>query len=295
MKKNECKIGIPCNDRFNFFIPLEFEKSESKKTQGKYDNMIVYGLASDNTEDLDGEILEPSGYEFSEFLRKGLVNLEHFTSRKGSSKYWIGEPVDAKVDKNKFFVKAKLWKNSPLARDFWDTVNIMKESGSNRKPGFSIEGTALEKDPSNPKRITKARINNIALTFSPINSNSWIDIVKGQQSQDFINAAFDTEANGGKIYLLDITKEDGTRITIDKEFNIKIRKAMSLGTQSGRQLDRVPTTGASLVAESLDKKLKRLPINLKKSIILLSRMNQESGFSEEKREKIKQKIKEVLK
>lgn len=51
---------------------------------------------------------------------------------------------------------------------------------------MSIEGKALERDPKNEKHITKAIINNIALTFTPVNFNSYIDFVKGIQSQDFI-------------------------------------------------------------------------------------------------------------
>lgn len=175
------------NSEFNFWVPLEFEKaSEKGGTEDPYGDMVFWGLASDNSIDAEGEILEPSGFDIQLFLERGLLNLEHFTKRKGSSKYYIGEPLDAKIDGDKFYVKGKLWKDSQIAREFWDTVKTMVASGSTRRPGMSIEGNALERDPMNPKRITKARINHVALTLMPVNGNSWLDIVKGMQKDDYI-------------------------------------------------------------------------------------------------------------
>jgi hypothetical protein len=240
------------NSDFNFFIEADFEKASKDKSK-KYDNMVLWGKASDSSEDSDKETLEPNGYILDRFLKSGYVNYEHLS--KKSSKYIVGEPTDAKVKNNEFFVKAKLWKDSEVARDLWDTVNTMKSSGSNRKIGWSIEGKALQRDPSNEKRITKALITNIALTFSPKNKNSWADISKGNYEEPYIKAEFDESANGGAEYLLDITRPDDVRITIDKEFNVKIGKAMSAGTGTGTDLTNKDTSGAALKTESLNKKL----------------------------------------
>ena len=179
------------NKKFNFGLDINIDeeifKAATESTgKGRYDKMQLWGLASDNSKDLEGQTLEPAGYEIDGFLKEGLVNLEHFTSRKGDPKYWIGEPIDGKVKNNEFYTKVKLWKGKDLAQNFWDTVLIMKANNSKRKPGFSIEGTALEKDPLNKNRITKAKINHIALTMNPVNKNSWADIVKGQQKEDFV-------------------------------------------------------------------------------------------------------------
>ena len=173
-------------DRFNFCIDFDIDKAAKKDNENKYDNMIFYGMASDNSKDTESEVLEPSGYDLSYFMKNGLFNLEHFTKRKGDAKFWIGEPLESEIKNNKFFVKGRLWKDSELARNLWDTINIMKNSNSTRKPGMSIEGRALERDPKNPKRITKAIITNIAITMTPVNSNSWLEIVKGVQKNDYV-------------------------------------------------------------------------------------------------------------
>lgn len=217
---------------FNFFVEANVDddilKSSAKeKGDKRYKNMIISGLASDNTKDKQGEILEPAGYDFEPFLKTGLINLEHYTSRKGSSRYWIGEPLEAEVKGDKFFIKSKLWEKHPEARAFWDTLIAMRESGSKRRPGYSIEGKAIEKDPINPKRITKATINHCAVTFSPVNSNSWLDIVKGEQKEDFVEHE-QIAVDGFSPFLLKFEK-DGKIITILPDFSIDIKnKAMDV-------------------------------------------------------------------
>lgn len=179
-------------NEFNFFVGIDvdediYKAASTAKGEDRYKNMIIQGLASDASKDSDGETMEPDGFIIDDFLKGGLLNLEHYTVRKGDPQYWIGEPIDGYVKNNEFFVKGKLWEHHPLARNLWDTILIMKASGSTRKPGFSIEGKALERHPLNKKRVTKAKINNMACTLSPVNKNSWFDIVKGNQSEDFIS------------------------------------------------------------------------------------------------------------
>jgi len=267
------------NNKFNFCIPINDEwiqKASKEKGDKKYDNMFVSGIGSDNSEDTDEEILEPNGFILDKFLKSGIVNWEHMS--KQNPEAIIGEPVEAKVENNKFYLKAKLYKEVPLARKVWDAMINMKKSGSTRQMGWSIEGKKLKKDIINPKKITKALITGICLTMMPKNSNTWADIVKGEQKKDYIE--FDDDANGGKIYLLDITTPKGVRLTIDKDFNIKIDKAMT--TDSAR----------ALIPESLDNKL----VNLKgktftKNIKELSNYHKSTGFNKDTLKKIKKKIK----
>lgn len=272
--------------KFNFWIPIDdvqIEKSD-KGDKDAYENMIISGVASDNSEDADGEVLEPSGFDISDFKKHGLINLEHFPTRKQSPKAWIGEPLDAKIKDNKFHIKAKLWKDSELAREAYDTMITMQNSGSNRKVGWSIEGNATKRDPANDKRILKAKITNCALTFRPKNMNTFADIIKGKQNDDFIEPEFETNIKDGEVFLFQFEKA-GEVYRIDKNFEIykveeciggvytslfkkepskktKIKKAMSAGLQTGRELNNELTNGASLKKESLDKRLKILVAKL---------------------------------
>lgn len=216
------------SNSFNFWMPLDIEKS-SKETyprgdERRYENMVFEGIASDDSVDYEGDSMEPNGFDITYFLAHGLFNLDHLTSRAKElkSRFWIGEPLDGRIENNKFWVKGKLWKESPEARAFWDKCIEMKESGSNRRPGMSIEGRAVERDPNNEKHITRAVINNIALTLTPVNFNTYFDIVKGVQKKDFFptgNAAASIDCNGLIYY-----KKFGNRlITIDTDFNFHHR------------------------------------------------------------------------
>ena len=243
------------DNRFNFVITCDiddesFEKATKGSKADRYKSMIVSGLASDNSVDQEGQTLYPSGYDFSDFLTKGLINLEHFSSRKSDPTAWIGEPIDAYVKGEQFFIKAKLWEKSEKARAFYDTAIAMKESGSTRRPGFSIEGKSLEKDPYNQNRILKAKILHAAVTVAPVNSNSWLEIVKGQQAQDYIEPVIEKKYED-QPYLFQYELEDGSMICINKDMSIKVtkspmRKAMDTGSIS------------PLMPESLDGKVKNL-------------------------------------
>lgn len=210
---------------FNFWLPIDFQKSEvcayPRGDERRYENMIFEGIASDNSKDYQGDSMEPNGFEIDYFLKHGLFNLDHLTvrSKELKSRFWIGEPLDGKIVDNKFWVKGKLWSESPEARAFWDKCIEMRESGSTRKPGMSIEGRALERDPKNEKHITKAIINNIALTFTPVNFNSYIDFVKGVQVQDFIptDGSISSNRKNGIVFEQMIGNK---RIVIDSKFRI---------------------------------------------------------------------------
>ena len=242
-------------ENFNFFIPaeFEFEKAGSGDKNDRYKNMIVQGVASTNDIDLDQQILEPSGFVLDSFLSTGLINYEH--QAKNTPKAYIGEPLEATVKDNKFFVKGRLWEKSPLARDLYDTVEVMKSSNSKRKLAWSIEGVPLMKDPHNPNRITKAMISHVALTFAPKNGNTYADIVKGEwRSKDQYDYEIPTDVD----YLYKGVFGDN-EYTLNKDFTIT-RKAMVAGSETGQQLVGKDTHGEALKKESLDEDLKILTI-----------------------------------
>lgn len=211
-------------DNFKLYTELDIckaEKGEVKRDDpDRYKNMVFSGVASDRSKDDEQESLDPNGFVYDRFLKNGLFNLDHLPTRSpiNKSRYWIGEPLEATVKDGKFIVKGKLWEKSPEARAFWDKVLEMKESGSSRKPGMSVEGKALERNPKNPSKITKALITNIALTFTPVNANTYLDIQKST-ANDFMDER-------AAAILLEYELGD-SRITIGKDCRLSIEKSFT--------------------------------------------------------------------
>lgn len=248
-------------DTFNFWVPLEddggFIEKAAKTEKGdsrRYENMYLAGMASNNAKDSEGEVLEPSGYDLSRFLKSGFINFEH--KSKNDPKYLIGEPVAAEVKGDEFHVKGKLYKDSEIARNLWDTVIMMKSSGASRKLGWSIEGRATERSISDPKKITKALITGIALTFNPVNTNSYADICKGEQKEDLVIYEYDTISKSETSKYIYIFESNGKNWGITKSFDVE-----------EIQKDMTTENTAVLVPESLDKKVRVLEPAIKKAIL----------------------------
>lgn len=271
-------------NKFNFLIPIDDELLEKAAAlplddESRYDNMILFGEASDDSEDIEGEILEPQGYVIDRFLESGYINYEHLAKR--SPKFIIGEPIEAKIVGNKFMVKAKLWKDSQVARDLYDKVLEMKRSGSKRRPAWSIEGKSLLKDPINPKRIKRALITNIAVTFNPVNGNSWADIAKGTQKQDFIETEYDVVDDVDFIFEFE---KEGKKFRVGKDYQVfEVKKSMTVDSTK------------PLMPESLDKQTKPLtPGIISKSIDNILKLKSLGCVSDDFLESFKVKIKEIL-
>lgn len=166
---------------FNFFIPAEIEKAKDK--QGN-EVMRVKGIASTADEDSEGEVLLPIGFDLSRFLSTGYINWNH--QGKSDPSKIIGEPDIAKITKNgDLYIEGVLYPESDLAKSVWKLGETLSRNSKTRKIGWSIEGRALERDIVNPKKITKALITGVALTPTPVNIATYVDLVKGTQKQDF--------------------------------------------------------------------------------------------------------------
>lgn len=242
------------NSDFNFYVPLdnrEIIKATKKTGEDRYKNMLLSGVASDNSVDLSGETLEPAGYITDVFLKSGNVNYEHLA--KKSPKFIIGKPIDAKIDGNNFIIKAKLLSKSQLARDTWDKLIELEEEGSPVRAGWSIEGKALQRDPLNPKRITKALITNVALTFNPVNQNTFAEICKGIQQNDFVEQTFN-ESEVEEPYIFEF-EMNGKKVRVNKNYDIYVVKS-TIDSQK------------PLIPESLEKKSRNITdINKSLSVI----------------------------
>ena len=278
-------------EKFNFFVPFTIQKGKELDADGLPKELIIDGIASTGDEDLDGEMLDPNGAVVDQFLKSGFLTYEH-RSRENSA-YIIGEPMECSAKNNKLYLKGKLYKSNPKAVDIYKTALMLEKEKSNRQLGYSIEGSKIKTDPRNPKKVLAYKLTNCTITSTPKNSNTYLSIVKGTYDESYVDPEFDESANGGNEYLLDITKPNGSRIVIDKNFKITIvEKAMSAGVQTGRELTNTDTNGAALKRESLGKKLVNLQPEFKKAVIKLAANFHK--FDPAIQEKIKKSIKSVI-
>lgn len=209
-------------DDFRFFTEVEIEKS--KNAEGK-EELRIKGVASTRDVDSDQEILEPTGYILSKFLDSGFLNYNHRSSTDPTS--IVGEPTNAYIQNGELIVEGILYPDSKKARELYDTIQVLNKNSKSRRMGMSIEGKALQRDPLNKKRITKAMITGCAITPTPKNAHTLVEVMKGEV--DDINAELEFEVvksdNGGELeYLVDVVDDNGYRRTVDKFFNIKVEK-----------------------------------------------------------------------
>lgn len=211
------------NSKFNFFVPLEFEKSGEDEGE----RVKIKGICSTDAEDSDGEVLIPSGFDFKPLLETGFLNWNH--QAKNTSSAICGEPTKAEVvdDGKSLYIEGFLYPNEE-GRRVADLAKTLDAYSQTRRLGFSIEGQALERDVLNPKKILRARITGVAITQSPKNPKTLLDIVKGEYDDDFDNKEEEEEE--------------------EKEGNVK--KAMTanpdINPESVEGLDREEEVGSEL-------------------------------------------------
>lgn len=171
-------------ERINFSMPVSISKGivnadadvvGTPITDFDINSMYVEGLASTDKLDLDQQILKPSGFILDYFNKSGFINWNHQSAVSPDA--IIGEPVETKVNDENFFLKAKLYGWSNLAKNIYTiALNLEKDEDSDRTLGWSVEGLSLEIEKD---FVTKMLVTNVALCFTPKNNDSYAKIVKG--------------------------------------------------------------------------------------------------------------------
>jgi len=236
--------------KFRFYVPLEIKKAKDKHGR---EIMKISGVASTMDRDSDGEVLDPNGFDFDTFLEKGFINWHHQTGEDPNS--IIGEPIKAFVKDDKFHVEGVLYSWSKKAKDVYDLANKLTKSNSKRRLGWSIEGKAIEKDMLDERYVKKAKITGLAITPTPKNASTFLDVMKGERTGFENEEEFDTtivKGEDGKEfeYIMDLSLGNGSKITVDKDFNINVSKPMKKALMAGS------ASGQAIAKESLEGKPK---------------------------------------
>jgi hypothetical protein len=235
-------MSTTTKNNFRFWFPID-EIRKGKDKAGK-DVMIVGGIASTKTRDTDGEILDPNGFDISYLKDRGIINWNHSKSPEAV----IGEPTLAEVRKEGLYIESMLYPDSKVAKSVYNLIKTLGKNSKTRKVGYSVEGKATERLANDETNVTKAMITGAALTISPKNPDSIVDIIKGEfngwddtelpptlDEVDFEKGEIiEASTTGGEQYIIDITREDGNRVTVDKDYNVKVIKALTANSSSGQ-------------------------------------------------------------
>ena len=236
-------------DNFTFFIPFDIEKAKDEEGN---EVMKIGGIASTDSRDLDGEYLNPTGFNLKPFLDKGYITYAHASSK--DPMMHVGEPTSAKInDKNQLEIEGILYQNHPIAKGIYDMQNILTKNKSNRKFGYSIEGKATQRNAFDKTKVEKADIYNITITPLPKNADAYLSILKGTICEEPIKYEIETDENGSQFLCKAIDLETGDEATLNTDFTIDIKKDLSAGSTTGTEtFNADDQSGAPLKKESLE-------------------------------------------
>ena len=151
-----------------FWMPLNIVKASK-------DEMRIGGIATDEDGmDLQGEKIFVEGLDISYMLQRGAFNWDH-GKNPGDI---LGEIDIAQKQDKKLYVEGFLYPTVEKANEVYSLMRSMKETGSKRKLGLSIEGKVKERDSETGKSIKKAWVKNVAITYNPINQSAFVDMIK---------------------------------------------------------------------------------------------------------------------
>lgn len=181
------------NSTFSFFMPLEIAKSgEGEVLPDGGTRRIIQGIASTETEDLQGEVVRKRGIDTSYFMEHGYINDDH-------KPVYVGEPLEAKLTDAGLWLKALMYGNcahksethncADCRADYWwaltNSLERAKSSGGRRRVGFSIEGQIQRRDGN---IIEKCWLKNIAITANPINTETFAEVAKSLSAQPWCDS-----------------------------------------------------------------------------------------------------------
>lgn len=151
-------------EKFKSFIPAELVKGEKNEWR-------IRGLASTKTRDLQGEIVDVDGLNLSVLeKRAGVFNWDHGKGPENT----VGV-IDSVQRKNgQLHLGGYLFQKHDKAKSIYQVMESLKEQDRGRM-GLSVEGIIHERD---GKIIKKATLTACALTLSPVNTDTYVDLAK---------------------------------------------------------------------------------------------------------------------
>lgn len=159
------------SDTFKCWLPMLVKGHNGGFEGGRGSVGKIGGVISTDTVDFQGETLDQDGLDWSYFREHGLLNYNH-------TKTIVGEPTEVIRKGRKTLMTGLLYLHQTDALRIYETAQAMKKCGARRSYGFSVEGTVLERDPKNPKKVRKARVMNVSVCEHPVNPDARMELRK---------------------------------------------------------------------------------------------------------------------
>lgn len=231
-------------NKFNVVIPAHLEKGADGEWR-------VYGLASTKNVDQQGEVIDMKGLDLAPIEKgRGLFNFDH---KKGPENT-VGI-IDAykKTDEG-LYLGGYLFKEHDRAKSLYQIMSSLNKSDRGRM-GLSVEGVIKERAGKDGKVIKKAQIHSCALTMNPVNSDTYVNLVKSFGELDFEGAEL-KDAIFPEAEPVAEGQEKPQLFTSDQVIAL-MKKALSVGAEYATTKPSDLTGGAALAQEDLADRAKR--------------------------------------
>ena len=238
---------------FSLWTSLDLSKADQGDSQ---DNKArIGGIISTDTVDLQGDQILQSGCDWSYFLKRGWFNYEH----KPGAENIVGipkavQPVTLDGGKQATRVEGFLLLDRPRAREVYEAAKAIQKAGEGRSIGFSVEGQVLQRDPANPKIVTKARILNVSVTAHPVNPDARLEVLARRLEANGLDI---TEINYNPVDNLE-ELPDMTKGNVGYTEPSKADPSASLSSMVEQSLEETPAEQREQPGELMEAMLRRV-------------------------------------
>jgi hypothetical protein len=161
----------PAEIPFQFELPIEvWEKAGEKGKERR-----IGGIISTEDKDRQGEVVLQRGLDFSEFINHGWFNDNHSKDTTGIVGYPTKVEKQTVGGKPRHRVEGYLLPNYGPANKIWELARSLQKT--NRRLGFSIEGSVGQREGYDGKTVAQAKVRNVAITNCPVNVSTGLEIL----------------------------------------------------------------------------------------------------------------------
>lgn len=169
--------GTAHNDIIHGWMPFEvFEKADAPKGKRRR----IRGIISTQHVDLQGETVLQDGLDLTPIAAGQAWFNDNHNRATGHElgipeKTWRVSVRDASGAIVPATAVEGYLLDTPEAERVWNNAQALQ--GTGRSYGFSVEGRVLSRDPLDPKIVRRAEVRQIAITRSPVNPNTKLEVL----------------------------------------------------------------------------------------------------------------------